>query len=64
MHKVAYLCRNTEMCVYVCVAGFRVSASDSLKTLSNRDELEDLLKSVEAWSLQKVNADISGSMLF
>lgn len=53
------------MCARRCgVGGFRVSASDSTKTLSSRDELEDLLISVKAWSLQKVNADISGSMLF
>ena len=52
------------VCVCVCVGGFRVSASVSLKTPCNRDEREDLLISVEAWSLQKVNADISGSVLF
>lgn len=53
------------MCARRCgVGGFRVSASDGTKTLGSRDELEDLLISVKAWSLQKVNADISGSMLF
>lgn len=43
----------TKVCVRVCVGGFRVSASVSLKTPCNRDEREDLLISVEAWSLQR-----------
>lgn len=41
------------MCVCVVGVGFRVSASDSLKTLGHRDETEDLLISVDAWLLQR-----------
>lgn len=41
-----------------------VSASDTLKTLDYRDDTGDLLILADALLLPKVNADISGSVLF
>lgn len=61
------VCAGIQRCVCVPVYVLVVSldsASDSLKSFSYRDGLEDLLMSVEVWSLLKVNADILGRVLF
>jgi len=50
-----YIYTDIHKCVSkrVGIGGFGASAFDRTKTLNKRDEHENLLISVEAWSLQR-----------